>query len=113
MEISIASLAPTTFVPHWRGNRELPEAEQVKAEVRFPTVEEWEPYAAESVGKMDAIAVVKAFTTKIENLTIGEEKIETAADLVRQRKHVVGDLISELFLYIVAGTELQGDRSKN
>lgn len=113
MEISISSLAPTTFTPMWKGNRDLPEAERMTVEIQFPTAEEWEPFAAESIGKMDAIAVVKRFTTKISNLEIAGEKVETAEQLVAQRKYLVGDLISELFLYIVAGTELQGDRSKN
>lgn len=109
----IESLAPETFVPKAMGNKDLPETEQFRVTVRFPTSEEYEPYAGQSIRQADAIGLVKKFTTKVENLEIGGEPIVDGATLVDQRRHVVAELVSEIFLYLVSGNEIGVYREKN
>jgi hypothetical protein len=113
MEIAASALAPEKFVPTWKGNRDLPEAEQITVMIRFPTTEEWEPFKASRFEDLDAIAIVKTFVVSVSGLTIAGEEVTTAEELVAQRRNVVSALVAEILLYIVLGTDMTEKKEKN
>ncbi len=110
----ISSLAPETFTPNWKENQDLPPKEQIQVTVRFPSAQEFEPYGGDlDLKKTDAIGMVRDFTEKITNFEILDQKIVDGTTLVECRKNVVSGLITEIFLYILSGTELGEKREKN
>ena len=111
--MKISTLAPETFVPKWNGNRDLPEAEQIQVTVSFPTIEEFESYGGDVGRKTDAVGLVKACTPKITNLEVADTEITDGEILCSQRKHAVAGLVSEIFLYLIRGTQLGEEQEKN
>lgn len=109
----IESLAPETFVPKWKKNQDLPENEQMKVTVQFPSSEEYEPYGSQAGKPVDAIGVVKKFTKQIDAFEIVGKVVTTGEELVSQPHYLVSGLVTEIFLYIAAGSEIGAEREKN
>ena len=95
------------------GNKEPPEAEQIQVTVQFPDVEQYEMFGAGEGKRLDAVGLVKKFTTRIENFEVGDHAVTNGEELCSQRKHAVAGLVSEIYLYMVRGTELGATREKN
>ena len=111
------------YIPEWRGNRDLPEEEQIVFHFRYLNLEEREKFIkivpAKSDGKeegnfefdFDKKAIFKTMTTKIVNLEIMEGdktvKLETARAMLASGGHLIG-LFDEVTSHYIL-TSLKGD----
>lgn len=112
--MNIRTTAPTLYIPRWRGNQELPDSEQIKARVKFPTTAEFEPFAGTTANDLDVPGIVRSFVVGIAGLTIDGEPIESGKHLVDQAKRaVVRDLVNELAMHILTGCRIEEPDEKN
>jgi len=113
------------YIPEWRGNRDLPEEEQIVFHFRYLNLEEREKYIkivpVKKVvdGKeedtldfeFDKKAIFKTMTTKIINLEIMEgdksTKLETGRAMLSSGGHLIGLFDEVVSHYII--TSLKGD----
>jgi hypothetical protein len=103
----ITSVLEETYIPKAMKNRKLPQADQVVATLRHPTVAEYEPIAK------DPIAVVSTHVVKLANLVVNEKPVTTGTELVALPRKDVGALASELYLLLVNGAALSPEVEKN
>ena len=113
------------YIPEWRGNRDLPEEEQIVFHFRYLNLEEREKFIKiVPVKKMidgkeddsldfefDKKAIFKTMTTKIANLEIKEDdktvKLETGRAMLASGGHLIG-LFDEVTSHYIL-TSLKGD----
>ena len=101
------------FTPEFNGNKDLPEDEQVKIEVKqFPTaieVSQYKDFAFSTDGsvklKYNDAMIVTRHAGKIENLEDDDGKIATGEQLAKSKNLVFGDLIAEFRDYILDAGE--------
>jgi hypothetical protein len=108
-----SSQTPVTFVPKWNGNQELPENEQIRVTVKFPTAKEFEPFDLGPGRMPKQTALVEAFVPKIENYYHNDQPVESGEALVACEAKEVYQLVAEIFLYLWRGISLGEEREKN
>ena len=108
-----SSTTPQTFTPKWNGNQDLPESEQIRATVKFPTGKEYEAFDLGPGRMPKQTALVEAFTPSIENYEHNGVPITNGAELVQCDAKDVYGLVTEIFLYLWKGITLGEEREKN
>lgn len=103
----ITSVLEESYIPKAMENRKLPQAEQVVATLRHPTVAEYEPIAK------DPIAVVSGHVVKLANLVFNDRPVTTGAELVALPLKDVGALATELYLVLLRSASLSPEAEKN
>ena len=111
--MDIKSLDGETYVPEFNGNRKLPKGEQVTVTLRYPTIEQYEPFAGSRDKDPDALGLIRFAVTGIRNLAENGKAIETGGDLVACRRGLMSDLVNELFVHILTVNRMSGAQEKN
>lgn len=112
--MNIRTTGTTLFVPAWNGNRDLPEIEQIKVRVKFPTTAEFEPFAGARTTDLDVPGMVRHCTVGIANLVIDEKPIENGKQLIDETpRAVVRDLVNEVAMHIMTGCKIEEADEKN
>ena len=101
------------FIPEFNGNKDLPEDEQVKIEVKqFPTAIEVSQYKDFGFGtdvtvkiKYNDNMIVTRHAGKIHNLEDDDGKIMSGEQLAKTKNYFFGDLIAEFRDYILDAGE--------
>jgi hypothetical protein len=114
MKILVAT--KETYVPEWNGNRDLPDEEQIKVDIVFPTAGERDEINSISVRENAWMkSWVSRFAKKIYNLSEEadgvERKIETGEDLVKSVSRDLYSLANEVCLAILGRSELKEKKS--
>lgn len=118
------------YVPEWNGNRKLPEADQITAEIIWPTGEEIETL----VGTKMSIAegqksegevrvwfnvgkILRDHVGKITNLDIMEggkaKKIKSGAELADCREPKLRGLVDEFRVLVTKRADMEEEAAKN
>jgi len=111
--MDIKSLEGQTFVPEFNGNKKLPKGEQVTADLYYPGIEEYEPFAAGRGKDPDAIGLIKLCVKGLRHLSENGQAIETGEQLVKCRRGTLNDLVNELFLHILTVNRMTAEQEKN
>lgn len=113
------------LIPAWNGNKDLPEKDQVKVHITFPTNKERENISqieyktgGESyLFKYDSDRVIGKCVTKIENLVDevdGKEKsIKDGEQLLASRNKVLSGLIQEIAVAVLKADDIDEVVEKN
>ncbi len=111
--MDIKSIEGQEYVPEFNGNKKLPKGVQVVVVLRYPTIEQYEPFAGNRDKDPDAIGLVRFAVTGIRNLSENGKAIETGEALVRCRRGVMSDLVNELFVHVLTVNRLAAAQEKN
>ena len=105
--MNITSLMTEKYVPKYRGNQDLPEADRIVATLEYLSVEEYDKIAD------DPSKIIARCVTKLENFSVNGLPVETGEALVAQLKRDVGDLAADLWKHITFGSLLDKAEEKN
>lgn len=123
--MKVTAVLEERYVPKWNGNRELPDAEQVTVEIKWPTNAEREnlkgykisPQTSEVSVYFNTERILENHVTKVTGLEVSQNgktvKIKNGHDLAASNVLALGGLIDEIKAYVTSEDGLTEEQEKN